>query len=181
MLNQLSSSFIAPPLSWRNKLEHDMHQIIDVSDSRNQVINTKYINGEFIPEEDAIMDLHCNVGSLEYNIDFVMNFDNQEILIMIDDVFWHGLTRNVDELSKSIDEVDQLIFEVMKRDFIFNKYCEDNKKNLIRFVAQDYFGWMSGCGDDIMPFYSCGSKKIINKYVKFLNASRNQKAVFTQL
>jgi len=177
-----SSSIPTYPLSWKYKLRHDMLQVTSISDIRQQSniyndldIEKQYECVDETPDSNIVFDTHCDVSTLNYNIDFVENFDGNEIYVMYDDIFWHGLTRDINEISQSKDDVDQLIYEVIKRDFLFNTWCEENNKNLVRFVVQNYHAFIDGDDQELQYFYGCGDKKLISKYIKYINKSRNKK------
>lgn len=118
-------------------------------------------------------DIHCKISDL-YPIDFVIKFENTKIFMMVDNVFWHGLGRNLDELFKSEDGEDILVASILMNDVRFAQYCEKNKKTLIRFVDTDVEDFIKGKIDRLEPYISYGDEKLINRFVKNINKSKGK-------
>jgi hypothetical protein len=116
-------------------------------------------------------DQHCVAGGNNYAIDIISTKLGFNVYVMIDDDFWHGLTRNMDLINNPQSEIDALISQVYFRDSVFNNECKKKNILLVRFSARDISLFLMLRKQELIPYFATGPKTKIKKFFKMLNSS----------
>lgn len=116
------------------------------------------------PKYRNCYDFHCNVSDEKYHIDYIVSKLGYDVLVMIDDVFWHGLNRSEESISSPETVKDKLISEIFFRDKYFNKFCEEKNVPLVRFSSEDVSLFVMSRIELIEPHFTCGPKRKLKKF-----------------
>jgi hypothetical protein len=168
-------------ISWINILDEDIREpfkkrVFFDFDAEQQQENVLFCGkaGDFSLCKDCndfskCYDNHCNINDDNYKIDYVVPQNN--IYVMIDDDFWHGLTLSEEDLNNPSSQIDIMITEIYLRDQYFNEHCKSKKLPLVRFSARDISLFTMSRVESIVPYFWCGPKRKVEKFFKLYSTS----------
>jgi hypothetical protein len=114
-------------------------------------------------------DDHCNINDDNYKVDYIVPENN--ILVMIDDDFWHGLSLSEEELKSPKSQIEAMITEIYLRDQYFNEHCRSKKLPLVRFSVREISLFTMSRTDSVVPYFHCGPKRKVEKFFKLYSTS----------
>jgi hypothetical protein len=117
--------------------------------------------GKSKPEENRFEALNSKIKTdrqiffqtdkTNHVIDFVVNIGDENILIMQDSSYWHGLDRPIEQIQEHQKKRDKMIDKIYNKDLYLETYCQENNINLIRFA------------DNMNePYFVCGKSNVID-------------------
>ena len=176
----MSKSF---PISWTKNLNADL-----TSEQQPTIIeppSTIELSYVFCGKEGTIeqckkclqyescFDQHCSIADDRYYIDYSISESivGTELFVMIDDIFWHGLSHPIELIENPETDVDFLISQIYTRDKFFNEHCIKNKVPLIRFSSRAVSLFLMNRSDSIVPHFTSGSKVKVKKFISLLGTS----------
>lgn len=172
------------PISWIKNLNADLTTNQPVDNPFNRVSEEAH-SYVFCGKEGTIeqckkceqynscFDQHCSFSDDRYYIDYSIpeKIVGTELFIMIDDIFWHGLSHPEEILKNPETDIDLLISQIFSRDKFFNEHCLKNKIPLIRFSSREVSLFLMNRTDSIIPYFISGSKIKTKKFISLLGSS----------
>lgn len=153
----------------RLKINREINSRSETTINRLSSMKRNNSYGKSKPEETRFKFLNSKVeverqiffktDKTNHVIDFLVKINNENVFIMQDSSYWHGLNRTFEEIQKHKNKRDRVIEKIYNKDRYLENFCQENNINFIRFADK-----LSE------PYFVCGKSEIIDAFRETTNA-----------